>query len=48
MPEIEFRVADNFIIQAGAFKVLSGDHYETKFGAFKKDGMIYAGLKLDS
>ena len=47
MPELEFRAADSLIIQAGAFKVLSGDESSTKFGMFKKDGMVYAGLRLD-
>lgn len=40
MPELEFPVADSVIIQAGAFKVLSGYPDTTKFGSFKKDGMV--------
>jgi len=47
LPEVEFRVADSLIIQAGAFTVVSGDQTRTKFGLFKKDKTAYLSLKLD-
>jgi len=47
MPEAEFRVADAFNVVCGAFAAVSGDREKTKFGAFRDDGQIYAGFKLD-
>ena len=47
MPEAEFRGADAFNIVFGAFTAVSGDREKTKFGAFRDDGQIYAGFKLD-
>ncbi len=47
MPEAEFRIADAFNMVAGAFAVVSGDRDKTKFGAFRDDGQVYAGFKLD-
>lgn len=47
MPEAEFRIADAFNIVCGAFAAVSGDREKTKFGAFRDDGQIYLGFKLD-
>jgi hypothetical protein len=47
MPEAEFRVADAFNVVCGAFAAVSGDREKTKFGAFRDDGQIYLGFKLD-
>ncbi|MCX6566342.1 MAG: hypothetical protein NTW38_07970 [Candidatus Aminicenantes bacterium] len=47
MPEAEFRVADALSVVCGAFAAVSGDREMTKFGAFRDDGQVYAGFKLD-
>ena len=47
MPEAEFRIADAFNVVCGAFAAVSGDRDKTKFGAFRDDGQIYLGFKLD-
>ncbi len=47
MPEAEFRIADALNVVFGAFACVSGDREKTKFGAFRDDGQIYAGFKLD-
>ncbi|MDD8025429.1 MAG: hypothetical protein PHI34_02865 [Acidobacteriota bacterium] len=47
MPEAELRIADAFNLVAGAFAVVSGDRDLTKFGAFRDDGQVYFGFKLD-
>ncbi len=47
MPEAEFRIADALNVIAGAFAVVSGDRDLTKFGAFRDDGQVYVGFKLD-
>ncbi|MHB8054846.1 MAG: hypothetical protein ACYDH3_06320 [Candidatus Aminicenantales bacterium] len=47
MPEAEFRIADAFNVVVGAFAAVSGDREKTKFGAFRDDGQIYLGFKLD-
>jgi hypothetical protein len=47
LPEAEFRVADALVIQAGGFWLVSGAADKTKFGMFKKDAMIFLGMKVD-
>lgn len=47
LPEAEFRIADALVIQAGGFWLISGSEQKTKFGMFKKDSMIFLGLKID-
>ncbi|MEI6613784.1 MAG: hypothetical protein WCL37_02690, partial [Chrysiogenales bacterium] len=47
LPEVEFRVADSLAMQLGGFWLLSGQADKTKFGQFKKDSMVFLGLKVD-
>jgi hypothetical protein len=47
LPEVEFRVADALVIQAGGFWLVSGSGDETKFGMFKKDSLFFLGMKMD-
>jgi len=47
MPEAEFRFADALVMNLGAFWPLSGQADESKFGQFKKDSMVFLGLKVD-
>lgn len=46
-PQMDFKIADHFLIQTGAFLVLSGDEAQTKFGQFKEDKLIYLGFRID-
>jgi len=45
-PSIEYRFSDAFIFQAGVF-IVSGDEENTKFGAFKRDKLMYVLFKVD-
>lgn len=47
LPELEVRVADALVIQAGGFWLVPASSEKTKFGLFKKDSMAYLGLKID-
>lgn len=47
MPEAEFRIADALIVQLGAFWLVAGREGEAKFALFKKDPLIYLGMKID-
>jgi hypothetical protein len=47
LPEAEFRVADALVVQLGGFWLVSGSADKTKFGMFKKDPMIFLGMKVD-
>jgi hypothetical protein len=47
LPEAEFRVADALVIQAGGFWLVSGSAEKTKFGMFKKDSLLFLGMKVD-
>jgi hypothetical protein len=46
-PEVEAKIADGMLLQTGGFLTVSGDEGKTKFGPFKKDKIIYLGLKID-
>ena len=46
-PELETRIADGMLLQTGGFLTVSGDEEKTKFGPFKKDKIVYLGLKID-
>ncbi len=45
MPGIEFRLKDALSVQSGLFLV--GGSRQTKFGAFRDDGMAFVSVKLD-
>lgn len=47
LPEVEIRVADALVIQAGGFWLVSGSAGQTKFGMFKRDSLVYLGMKVD-
>jgi hypothetical protein len=47
LPEAEFRLADALVIQVGGFWLVSGAVDKTKFGMFKKDSMVFLGMKID-
>jgi hypothetical protein len=47
LPEAEIRVADALVMQAGGFWLVSAAVDATKFGLFKKDSLVFLGLKID-
>jgi hypothetical protein len=47
LPEVEFRFADAMVIQIGGFFLVSGQVDKTKFGLFKKDSLVFMGLRVD-
>lgn len=46
-PALELKITDGFLIQVGAFLLVSGDEDKTKFGIFRNDKLIYLGCRLD-
>ncbi|MBN2398866.1 MAG: hypothetical protein JXI33_00845 [Candidatus Aminicenantes bacterium] len=47
MPEMEIRVADALVVNIGGFWLLSGQAGDSKFGLFKKDSLVFLGMKVD-